>query len=462
MAPSSTNNGINAIHKLVMWRDLTPYPRRLVNPTPNSPHVLIIGAGVTGLVTAWTLLDRGYKASNASLIKPRREPDLAPRAAVTIMAKAWANYGSGPADRLTAQIAGALWEYPPAVCGSHTDDISLSHAKRWCMTAYHAWDAIASVPALSHASGVRMLPAGFFFPKPVLDDPAQRFKMVEIMGSGVRGFRHAGPGLVGLRGVDGGYGGGAGVGDAYEILSPVIDTDQAMMWLMTLVLSKGASTVTESIDGDLLDYEEDLLARFDADAIVNATGLSGSTVAADDSCYPLRGALLRVINDGTDFPKVETALSISADTALDGEIIFLVPRNDNILLIGGVAQPHRGELDMTLRDPVVKRMRQRAEKFLPALRNARLDPDYPLAQGLRPCRGRNVRVERELRRKRGAMRPSRIVHSYGHGGSGWSLSFGCAADVLELIEEALRGEEPSAMDYDPFYVVSKPATPIED
>ncbi|KAJ7064283.1 FAD dependent oxidoreductase [Mycena amicta] len=410
------------IHKLVMWRDLTPHPQRLVQPTLNSPHVLIVGAGVTGLVTAWVLLDRGYK--------------------VTILSQAYANFN----ERLTAQIAGALWEFPPAVCGSHTDSVSLSHAKRWCMTAYHAWDAIASVPAISHAAGVRMLPADFFFPRSVVDDKEQLSKMLDIMDSGVRGFRHAGPTLAQERNVDASYGGGAGLADAYEILSPVIDTDQGMMWLMSLVLGKGASTITESIDGDLLDLEPTLLARFKADAIVNATGLSGSTVAGDKTCYPLRGALIRVINDGRDFPKVDAALTITADAATDGEIIFLVPRNDKILLIGGVAQPHEGKLDMTLDDPVIRRMRHRAEQFLPGLKNARLDETYPLAQGLRPCRGRNVRVERELRRRGDADRPSRIVHSYGHGGSGWSLSFGCAADVLELIEEALRDVEPVPMD----------------
>jgi D-amino-acid oxidase len=76
-------------------------------------------------------------------------------------------------------------------------------------------------------------------------------------------------------------------------------------------------------------------------------------------------------------------------------------------------------------------MRERCEKFLPGLENAVLDPVYPFAQGLRPFRAKNVRVERELRR------PSRIIHSYGQGGAGWSLSFGCAEDVLKLVEEAL-------------------------
>jgi D-amino-acid oxidase len=51
----------------------------------NAKHVLVIGAGIIGLSTAWTLLDHGYK--------------------VTVMAE---NFASRDGKRLTSQIAGAL------------------------------------------------------------------------------------------------------------------------------------------------------------------------------------------------------------------------------------------------------------------------------------------------------------------------------------------------------------------
>ena len=31
---------------LVMWKDLTPYPYPLIEPTEESKHILIIGGGV--------------------------------------------------------------------------------------------------------------------------------------------------------------------------------------------------------------------------------------------------------------------------------------------------------------------------------------------------------------------------------------------------------------------------------
>jgi D-amino-acid oxidase len=103
----------------------------------------------------------------------------------------------------------------------------------------------------------------------------------------------------------------------------------------------------------------------------------------------------------------------------------------------GIAQSHEWNLDLTPESPIIKRMRARCEAFLPDMKNERLDPDYPLAQGLRSFRAANVRVEGELRRSEASSAPPRIIHSYGQGGSAWTLSFGCAADVLALVEEAL-------------------------
>ena len=92
-------------------------------------------------------------------------------------------------------------------------------------------------------------------------------------------------------------------------------------------------------------------------------------------------------------------------------------------------------------------MRARCNRFVPGLEHAEYDAEAPLVQGLRPCRGANVRVERELRR-RGDGQQSRIVHSYGQGGSGFTLSFGCAGDVLALVREAEAGLPPSPMKRD--------------
>jgi D-amino-acid oxidase len=53
--------------------------------------------------------------------------------------------------------------------------------------------------------------------------------------------------------------------------------------------------------------------------------------------------------------------------------------------------------------------------------------------GLRPFRKSGVRLQRDhLRDGRTA------IHNYGHGGSGFTLSWGCAEDVLDLAATSAR------------------------
>ena len=67
------------------------------------------------------------------------------------------------------------------------------------------------------------------------------------------------------------------------------------------------------------------------------------------------------------------------------------------------------------------------ERVLGAARLPAVDPEIAERVGLRPFRKSGVRIER------GQLRDGRIViHNYGHGGAGFSLSWGCAREVLEL------------------------------
>ncbi|KAF8873830.1 nucleotide-binding domain-containing protein [Infundibulicybe gibba] len=372
-----------------------------------SSRVLVVGGGVTGLTTAWALLDAGY--------------------AVTVVSEKWASLE----DRITSQIAGALWEWPPAVCGKHTNLISLDNSKRWCMTTYRGLDKLMhTLPA--HEHGVRMRMANFFFEQSIDKMPGQLEKMNEIAAvHDIQGFKHD-PTLVKTHAVNQ----EAGVVDSYRHLAPVIDTDQYMGWLRSTVVARGGKLITGRINGDLLEQEDRLLGKYGAQAIVNATGLGAYETAADHSVVPLRGALVRVINDGMRFPIVREALCVSHDDTHGAEaedIVFIVPRNDRTLILGGLVQPHVHTLDLTIDSPEIIRMRDRCNKFVPGLENAELDP-VPFVQGLRPFRDTNVRVEQEQRLKSDGTH-SRIIHSYGQGGSGFTLSFGCAADVLELLSE---------------------------
>ncbi|EEP77756.1 predicted protein [Uncinocarpus reesii 1704] len=409
---------------LLVGDDLYAGPEPLHPPTRTSPHVLIIGGGVTGLTTAWLLLDRGFR--------------------VTIVSKEWASYGS--AQRLTSQIAGALWELPPAGCGPQAVQEKLEIVQKWAMESLKVYCRMAENEELAAAYGVKVTMCTSFHTNKIVDDVVKSKKMELVLDSKLEGF-HWGMELLDKYGAN--VNSHGGLKDAYEHLAPIIDTDVAMSFLMRLVKSKGAQLHTDTIHGDLLDQELHLLRMYRADAIVNATGVMASETASDRTVYHLRGAVLRVINDGTDFPRITNAMLVSTESRADGnfrDMAFIVPRNNDILILGSITQPNQWRFDLTPESPDIKDMRKRCEDLLPVLKNARLDPKYPLAQGARPYRMRNVRVEREARKGCNG-RPSRTIHAYGHGGAGWSLAFGSARQVGRLVEDVLRHSRPAQNEF---------------
>jgi D-amino-acid oxidase len=129
-----------------------------------------------------------------------------------------------------------------------------------------------------------------------------------------------------------------------------------------------------------------LLEHYQADAIVDASGLGATEAAADPSVYGLHSALLCVVNDGSDFPIVENIMVVSStkSSSSRGEGAFLLPRKDNILALSTISKAMGGAADLTIDSPEVREMRSLCEDLLPCLKNARLDPLYPIVQGTRP------------------------------------------------------------------------------
>jgi len=47
-------------------RNLSLEPIRLIGPSASSPSVLVVGGGVTGIISSWVLFDRGYHVTIVS------------------------------------------------------------------------------------------------------------------------------------------------------------------------------------------------------------------------------------------------------------------------------------------------------------------------------------------------------------------------------------------------------------
>jgi D-amino-acid oxidase len=102
--------------------------------------------------------------------------------------------------------------------------------------------------------------------------------------------------------------------------------------------------------------------------------------------------------------------------------VYVVPRSTDIV-VGGTDD--EGEWDRTPDPDTARRILERATALVPELRGATVRGHRV---GLRPGRPR-VRLEVEHRDG------TRVVHCYGHGGAGLTLSWGCADEVAALVAD---------------------------
>jgi D-amino-acid oxidase len=363
-------------------------------------NVLVVGAGVSGLTTALCLARRGFS--------------------VTIVA-------DQVSPGLTSNVAGALWEWPPAVCGRHHDDVLLAPSKGWSLTSYQRFRQLAQAP---HHTGVFLRPANFYFRHPVDHNPAELTKMTEL-AEHVLGFVHS-PEIITNNGINP----DAGVVDAYRFLAPMIDTDCYLRWLHRQTARAGCTLVAGHIAGDLRSQQQQLRRQFGAELIVNCTGLGAYALAGDTDLCPHRGAVVRLDNTGAHAPRITAAHCVANDPSTDHQnMIFIVPRGEHRLLLGGLVEPGQWHTNVGLDYPPIRDLLRRNVQFLPILAGARLDHDQPVRVGLRPFRGHSVRLEHEP--------DTAIIHNYGHGGAGVSLSWGCAEDVTALATQLLDNPRPT-------------------
>lgn len=344
---------------VMLGEGLSAGPKPLEEPTRSSPHVLVLGGGVTALTTAWCLLDRGVH--------------------VTILSKEWPSWTDKA--RLSSQAAGALWKCLPLECGPQAVLDNLSTSQQWTLESYKLYSAMASIPEVKKI--VELRPCTIVTTGDIEGNIIYKSKLRWLQENNIPGFKRS-TDLFDEYGLNTKHSGG--LTEAYEYTAPVIDVDLAMGFLLDLVKSKGAVLYTKTIIGDLLDQEYELLKTCNADAIINAIGLGAREAAVDPNVYGLHGALLRLVNNGTDFPVVENAIIVSSVKAgaSGGEGAFILPRQDKILALGTISQSKGEAADLTVDSKEVREMRARCEDLLPYLKNARLNKSYPILNGTRP------------------------------------------------------------------------------
>jgi D-amino-acid oxidase len=152
-----------------------------------------------------------------------------------------------------------------------------------------------------------------------------------------------------------------------------------------------------------------------ADVVVNCTGLGARKLLGDHNLTSVRGQVVYV----EQFGLTEWMIADQGPERLS----YVVPRERDVV-VGGTSQV--GEWSR-VPDPVAAQdMLRRAAGLVPGLANARV---LGHRVGLRPSR---PEIRCEAARSEGRT----IVHCYGHGGAGLTVSWGCAGEVAELVKTA--------------------------
>lgn len=241
----------------------------------------------------------------------------------------------------------------------------------WSGTTYAVLDAIADTDP---ESGVRMVPGTEVF-KTARPDPW---------------WRSAVPSLDRVHHLPDGY------ADGWSFTTPVVEMPVYLAWLTARLHALGGTLTRINLrclpDG--------------ADLVVNCSGLGARLLGSDRTVVPVRGQVVCLEQIGL------------REWWLDGDSgapTYIVPREHDIV-VGGTDQ--EGDWSRTPSPETAAEILERATRLVPALRDARV---LRHKVGLRPVRPA-VRVERV----------GKVVHCYGHGGAGVTLSWGVADEVAGL------------------------------
>lgn len=277
----------------------------------------------------------------------------------------------------TSNIAAAIWfpykAYP------------VDRVTGWGRVAFETFKSLQGV----EGSGIFMANVFEFKPVPSPDP---------WWGTAVDGFRHAK-----TEDLPGGY------TDGYVFEGPVIDTSIFLDYLVRMFQARGGQIIQRAIT----DLRE---AFAQSKVVVNCSGLGARELVGDRDLHPARGQVVKIKHNG--FRRV------LMDEEGPNRLAYIVPRIYDMILGGTYEEDNESiEVDAAETEAILSRC-------------TRLAPDFPAIAaedilgvycGLRPARS-TVRVEGEW------VAPDQLlIHNYGHGGAGITLSWGCAAEVVVLV-----------------------------
>jgi D-amino-acid oxidase len=194
-----------------------------------------------------------------------------------------------------------------------------------------------------------------------------------------------------------------GIARAYDVLVPLIETQIFLPYLQNLLEQKKVSFKGKIIN----DFSE--LSSFDT--IINCSALGARDLCNDKTIIPVRGQVALIETD------TRRPIYLDNETPL-----YIVPRKD-AMIVGGTHE--QNVFEETTEPKTIEHILNTAYEVFPELKQQKIIGAWA---GLRPYRN-EVRLEHEA--------GTNIIHNYGHGGSGFTLAFGCAEEVMHLAEKII-------------------------
>ena len=194
--------------------------------------------------------------------------------------------------------------------------------------------------------------------------------------------------------------------DGYHVEGILMDTSMYMDYLLNKFKQLQGMIIQKTVE-DIADP----LQKYSI--IVNCTGLGSRKLFNDEKLFPVRGQMVKIKQNGFDH--------VIADDEGPNSLAVIIPRLHDIVL-GGTIQKDNWSLEVDPKD--TQDILRKCALLDPLFKHVEIIEEYV---GLRPARDA-IRLEIE------DYSGKYIIHNYGHGGAGFTLSWGCAKDVLRLVE----------------------------
>jgi D-amino-acid oxidase len=197
----------------------------------------------------------------------------------------------------------------------------------------------------------------------------------------------------------------SGFTDGYSVIAPLMETTIYLDYLMNRFREAGGE-ICDRVHFDKLD---DVHPEFDV--VINCAGIGARELVGDVDLEPHRGQVVVV-------PRIDNlSFAIACDTP---PLMYAIPRSNDCVLGGtnDISDDH------TVDPAATKRILAECTRVL----NLRQQTVLAERVGLRPFRKSGVRLERDR-----LTDGRNVLHNYGHGGAGFTLSWGCAREVAALL-----------------------------